>query len=103
MIMPIVMTAQFQVRSEGLEMARQTIREFVDYVRENEPRTRLYTSNHEKEEATRFLHFFVFEDQAAMLAHRESEGVQRFTSVLYPLLVADVTFTEYEQLATTER
>jgi hypothetical protein len=42
--MPIYMTARFEVQEEALEICKQTIQEFVDYVRANEPDTILYTS-----------------------------------------------------------
>jgi quinol monooxygenase YgiN len=100
--MTITMTARFQVRPDGLEEARQAIREFIDYIRENEPRTRIYTSVHETGDETRFLHYFIFEDAAAMQVHRDSEGVKTFTGILYPLLVDGVQFTEYQEFASTK-
>jgi quinol monooxygenase YgiN len=101
-IMPITMTARFQVHHEGMEQAKQAIRDFVDYVRENEPRTRLYTSAQQKDDETKFLHYFIFEDDAAMQTHRNSEGVMKFTGILYPLLVDSVEFTEYQQFHSTD-
>ncbi len=47
------------------------------------------------------MHFFIFQDQAARDLHANSEGVERFTAVLYPETLAPVEFTEYTVVATT--
>jgi quinol monooxygenase YgiN len=99
--MSIHMTARFEVQQDKLAICEETIREFVEYVRANEPDTLLYTSLQDKENPTRFLHYFIFRDEAAREVHSSSEGVDRFTSVLYPNLVAPVEFTEYESFAST--
>jgi len=99
--MAIYMTARFRVKPESLEKCQQTIREFVDYVTDSEPETRLYESAQETGDATSFLHYFVFEDEAARERHSNSDGVKRFTSILYPELLAPVEFTEYALVAST--
>ena len=100
--MLIYMTAKFEVQKEALGACQQTIREFVDYVRANEFDTILYTSLQEKENPTRFIHDFIFRNQEAREIHSNSDAVNRFTSVLYPNLVAPVEFTEYVVFASTE-
>lgn len=100
--MTIYMTAKFEVKKEALEICMQTIREFVDYVRANEPDTILYTSMQEKENAARFLHYFIFRDEKARENHSNSKAVNRFTGLLYPNLVAPVEFTEYVVLTSTK-
>src|SRR5574341_2096386 len=99
--MTIYMTARFQVRPESRAKCEHVIREFVEYVRLNEPHTQLYTSVQEAADATRFLHFFIFEDETARETHSSSDAVRRFTDVLYPACVAAVDFTEYTLVATT--
>lgn len=99
--MTIYMTARYEIKNESLEVCKQTIQEFVDYVRANEPDTILYTSLHEKENPTRFLHYFIFRDEKAREVHSNSDAVNRFTVVLYPNLVAPVEFTEYNNFAST--
>jgi quinol monooxygenase YgiN len=99
--MPIYQTAYFVVRDDALEICQKAIREFVDYVRENEPETMLYTSLEGKEHPTHFLHYFVFRDEKARELHANSDAVNHFTSILYPNLIAPVDFTEYELFATT--
>ncbi len=99
--MSIHQTAYFVVRDDMLEVCQNAIREFVDYVRENEPNTFLYTSLQEKGNPNHFLHYFIFRDENARQVHANSEAVNRFTSILYPNLIAPVEFTEYEVFATT--
>ncbi len=98
--MPIHQTAYFVVRDDALEICQKTIREFVEYVRANEPDTLLYTSLHEKENPNHFMHYFIFRDAAARELHANSDAVTRFTNGLYPNLIAPVEFTEYELFAT---
>jgi quinol monooxygenase YgiN len=95
-------TARFQVRREGLEKALAAIREFVAYVAANEPGTVRYDAFSEVEEPTRFLHVFTFRDAEAERVHSTSHAVERFTSVLYPLCVEPVRFTDLATVATTE-
>jgi quinol monooxygenase YgiN len=99
--MSIHQTAYFVVRDDSLEVCRNAIREFIAYVRENEPDTILYTSLQEKESPNHFLHYFIFRNEQAREVHANSEAVNHFTSILYPNLVAPVEFTEYELFATT--
>ena len=51
---------------------------------------------------TRFLHHFEFRDEKAEELHSSSPAVERFTSVLYPLCVQPVEFSDLALLATTE-
>lgn len=99
--MPIYMTARFDVREEALDVCKQAIQEFVDYVRANEPDTILYISLRQKQNPTRFLHYFIFRDEQAREIHSSSDAVNRFTSILYPNLLAPVEFTEYHSFAST--
>jgi quinol monooxygenase YgiN len=101
--MAIHKTAYFVVRDDALDICKNAIREFIDYIRENEPNTFLYTSLQEKEHTTHFLHYFIFRDENARQVHANSEAVNRFTSILYSNLVAPVEFTEYEVFATTSQ
>ena len=101
--MSIHQTAYFVVRDDALAVCKDAIREFIEYVRENEPNTFLYTSLQEKEHETHFLHYFIFRDENARQVHANSEAVNRFTSILYPNLIAPVEFTEYDVFTTTSQ
>jgi quinol monooxygenase YgiN len=96
-IMPIYQTAHYQVTAESVERVKAAIDEFVEYVRDNEPGTRLYAAWQQQSDPTRFVHLFIFEDEDAHLRHGESEAVRRFEAVYTPELVAGpVVFTDYD-------
>jgi quinol monooxygenase YgiN len=96
------MTARFEVQADKLTVCQQAIREFVEYIRANEPDTLLYTSLQETSRPNRFLHYFIFRDDAAREVHSNSEAVKRFTKILYPNLIAPVDFIEYSEFASTQ-
>ena len=99
--MPLFMTARFTTKPESRAKVEQAIREFIAYIQANEPQTLRYTSLQDKTDPHTFLHFFIFADEAAREKHANSEGVQRFTAVLYPECIAPVEFTEYAVVAST--
>jgi quinol monooxygenase YgiN len=101
--MPIYQTARFKVKPEALKKCEQAIREFVQYVNDNEPGTLLYTSVQEKDDPTSFLHYFIFQDEAARQVHANSDGVKHFTSILYPETLEGVEFTEYTIVTSTRQ
>ena len=95
--------AEYRVRPEGVEKVKRAIEEFVPYVKANEPGTRVYVSWQHQEEPTRFVHFFIFENEAAHLAHSRSEAVKRFEAAYRPWLDGgDVIFTDYRPVATNQ-
>ena len=95
-------TATFQVRRAGLERSLAAIREFIAYVATNEPGTLRYESWQQKDDPTRFVHFFTFRDAEAETIHSSSGAVERFTQVLYPECVEPVVFTDFARAATTK-
>jgi quinol monooxygenase YgiN len=95
--------ARYQVRPEALERCLAAIREFVAYVRANEPGTLRYEVWQEAEDPTRFVHLFVFRDIEADQRHSESAEVKKFASVLYPECLAPVEFIDYQQVASSRR
>jgi len=100
--MKIHQTARFQVKEDQLGACKAAIEDFVAYVCVDEPGTLLYTSLQQKDDPTRFIHYFTFRDEAARDVHANSEAVKRFTDILYPRLVAPVEFTEYSLFASTQ-
>jgi quinol monooxygenase YgiN len=98
--MPIYQTAHYQVTAESVERVKEAIDEFVEYVRNNEPGTRLYAAWQQESDPTRFVHLFIFEDEDAHQRHGESEAVRRFEAVYSPELVGGpVVFTDYDLVA----
>jgi quinol monooxygenase YgiN len=88
--------ARYEVRPEALERCLAAIREFVAYVKMNEPGTLRYEVWQEQGQPTRFVHIFVFRDADADRIHSESAEVKKFAAVLYPECLAPVEFTDYE-------
>ena len=101
--MPIYQTAHYQVKPTAVEKVKAAAEEFVRYVKANEPGTKLYASWQQMDDATRFVHLFIFQDDAAHATHGESSAVKAFEAVYSPELVGGpVTFTDYIQLATND-
>jgi len=101
--MPIYTIAEYQVRTAGIDKVKQAIEDFVPYVQANEAGTRMYLAWQQKGDPTRFVHFLIFEDEAAHKAHGGSEAVKRFEAAYRPELVGgDVVFTDYHQVASNQ-
>jgi quinol monooxygenase YgiN len=97
---PIYETGGYRVKRSAVPKVKKAIREFVRYVKANEPGTQMYLAWQEKGDPTTFLHFFIFKDEAARKRHGESDAVKRFESVYGPELVSKgVTFTEYKAIS----
>ena len=101
--MAIHQTATYQVRPQAVAKVKQAIEEFVRYVRANEPGTRMYVAWQQQDDPTRFIHLFIFENEAAQTIHSESDAVKRFEAIYSPELVGgDVVFTDFNMVATNQ-
>ena len=97
--MAIYQTGGYRVKPEAVEKVKRAIKGFVRYVQENEPGTKMYLAWQEKNDPTRFLHLFIFENEAAQARHGQSGVVRQFESVYSPELVGgDVVFSDYEMI-----
>jgi quinol monooxygenase YgiN len=98
--MAIYQTGAYKVRPSAVGKVKKAIEEFVRYVQENERGTQMYLAWQAKDDPTRFLHLFIFEDAAAQARHGKSEAVRRFESAYSPELVGgEVVFTDYKMIA----
>jgi len=97
--MPIHQLARFQVREGSVDKCVAAIKELIAYLQENEPTTLEYVSFQQPDDPTRFVHYFIFQDEAAEELHSKSAAVKRFSDTLYPELVASVEFTYYRVVA----
>lgn len=101
--MPIYTIANYRVKASGVDKVKSAIEEFVPYVRDHEPGTRLYEAWQQVDDPTRLVHFFIFEDEESHEAHSKSAAVKRFEAAYRPELVGgDVTFTDYRRIATNQ-
>ncbi|PYT73466.1 MAG: hypothetical protein DMG39_06305 [Acidobacteria bacterium] len=99
-VMAIYQTGGYRVKPEAVEKVKRAIEVFVKYVQENEPGTKMYLAWQEKNDPTRFLHLFIFENEAAQARHGQSAAVRQFEAAHSPELVGgDVVFTDYELIA----
>jgi quinol monooxygenase YgiN len=102
-LMPIQTIAEYRVRPEGVAAVKRAIEEFVPWVKAHEPGTRMYVAWQHQEDPTRFVHFFIFEDEAAHEAHAKSDAVKRFEAAYRPWLAGgEVVFTDYNMIATNQ-
>lgn len=101
--MPLYITATYQVKPQAVEKVQTAVEEFTQYVKENEPGTRMYIAWQQKGDPTKFIHFFIFEDEKAQEIHSKSEAVKKFESIYSPELIGgDVIFTDYGFVATNQ-
>jgi len=102
--MPIYQTAQYQVSAQGIDKVKAAIEEFVVYVKANEPGTQMYAAWQMQDDPTRFIHLFIFRDEAAHTIHSESEAVRHFEEIYTPYLVGGpVVFTDFNLVAANNR
>jgi|SRR5580700_11078423 quinol monooxygenase YgiN len=102
--MAIYTIAQYRVGKSGVEKVKRAIEEFVPYVQANEPGTRMYVAWQQKDDPTRFVHLFIFEDEAAHKVHSQSQAVKCFEAVYRPELEGgDVAFTDYQLVAANQK
>ncbi len=101
--MPIYQTAHYQVRPDAMQSVVAAIEEFVAYVTQSEPGSVMYKAWQQLDDPSRFVHLFIFADEAAHQVHGNSEAVRRFESVYEPVLVGGpVVFTDYRLVASNQ-
>jgi quinol monooxygenase YgiN len=102
--MAVYTIAEYQVKPQAVDKVKNAIEEFVRYIKANEPGTKFYEAWQQKNDPTRFVHFFIFENEAAHKAHGGSDAVKRFESVYSSELSGgNVVFTDYELVASNTR
>jgi quinol monooxygenase YgiN len=97
-VMPIIMTARYQVRPQSIDRCKQAIINLVEYVKENEKGTLYYIANQEKLNPYTFLHTMIFKDEVALTMHRSSEAAEKFVNVIYPAAIDPLEFKEYNEI-----
>ena len=101
--MTIYQTAHYQLNSEAVDRVKAAIADFVDFVKANEPGTKVYAAWQHRGDPTKFVHLFEFVDEEANRLHGESEAIALFESVYRPELVGGpVEFTDYVVVATNQ-
>lgn len=93
--MAICMTARYEVPPEQVEDCKQTVVDFVKYIRLREPTTLFYMANQEMGHPTRFLHVMIFENEDAVKIHQASPATRRFVDMIYPSAIDPLEFNEF--------
>ena len=91
--------AYYEIHHEAIAQVLAAIKEFVAYIRLNEPGTLRYEVWQEPDNPARFVHIFVFRDAEADRIHSESAEVKKFAGILYPECLVPVEFTDYTFIA----
>ncbi|MDQ6871424.1 MAG: antibiotic biosynthesis monooxygenase [Gemmatimonadota bacterium] len=100
LFVPIYQSATYKVKQEAIAKVKKAIGEFVRCVEAHEPGTKMYLAWQQQNDATQFMHLFIFEDADAQTRHGESKAVKRFESIYSPELVGGaVVFTDFEMIA----
>ena len=99
--MPVYTTARFQVRPEAREQAERVMHEFAMYVRK-ELDDSSWTTYRDPKAPASYLSIIVAETPAADDRHRKAPGTQAFVAALYPLVIGEVEFTQYELVTSSD-
>ncbi len=91
--------AFYEIHPEAMGKVKSAIEKFVSYIRANEPCTLRYDVWQEQAHPARFVHIFIFRDQAANDRHSSSKEVKGFADILYPECLAPVQFVDYQHVA----
>ncbi len=98
--MVIYGTGAYRVKKGAVNKVKKAVAEFVRYIEKHEKGTKFYAAWQQKDDPTRFVHFYIFENERALDVHSNSEAVKRFESVYTPVLAGGpVDFTDYKLVA----
>ncbi len=79
----IYQLAHYEIHPEAIEKVTHAIREFVTYIRKNEPGTLRYDVWQDQTHPTRFVHIFIFQDQAAHDCIEQTDCLRFFPGVFF--------------------
>src|SRR5262245_56832171 len=92
--MPLHKTAHYNVKPESVEKIKKILREYVAFVRQNEPDTLYYIVMQDKVDLTSFTHFGIYRDAAAQQKH--NDGAKYYADQLWAETPEPATFVDYE-------
>ena len=99
--MPVYTIARFQVRPEAREQAERAMHEFASYVRQ-ELDDSSWTTYRDPKSPASYLSVIRADNPAADQRHRNAPGTKAFVDVLYPLVIGEVEFTQYELVTSSD-
>ena len=100
--MSIFKIARYEIRPEARAQVEAAIAEFAAYVGAELAGT-TWATYRDAGDPHRYVSIITAESPEADRRHREAPGTRRFVDALYPTVVGDVEFTDYELLADSKR
>lgn len=99
--MTVYKIARFEVDPGAVESVEEAMREFARFVG-TELDDSTWTTYREKGGPNSYLSIITADDAAAERRHRDASGTKDFANRLYPNVIGDVVFTDYELVASSE-
>ena len=97
--MPIFRTLRYKLKPESVEKCRQLLQEYMTLQRQNEPGTLFYFVMQEKDDPTIFMHFGVYEDEAAAEAHGNNAYVKHYADSVFAEAPEPGVLVDYDLIA----
>jgi quinol monooxygenase YgiN len=98
--MKLYKTARYKVKSDKIDDVEKAMHEHAAHLKEEFPGF-LWWTIRDKEDPTRYLSLIIPPDEAANQKASESEGTKKFVDVLYPNLIGEIEWTDWEPVAYT--
>ncbi len=98
--MKLYKTARYKVKPEKIDIVEKARHEHAAHFTEQFPGILWWTVK-DKEDPTRYLSLIIVTDEATNEKASESEGTAKFVDVLYPNLIGEVEWTDWEPVAYT--
>jgi quinol monooxygenase YgiN len=99
--MAVFKIARFEVRPDARDQAERAMHEFASYVRKELPDS-AWTTYRDTHSPNHYVSLIRADDPAADERHRNAPGTQAFVDALYPLLVGNVEFADYELVTSSD-
>jgi len=90
---PITILIQYKIKKKKLAKATNSILEYVEAVKKNEPGTTEYTVFQDGNDRTLFIHVMSFVDKAAKKTHEKSEHLKKLKKILVPISKGKAVYT----------
>jgi quinol monooxygenase YgiN len=90
---PIVVLVQYKIKKKKLAKAKDTISEYVEAIKKDEPRTTEYKVFQDKDDNTMFFHMMSFADKDAKKAHEKSTHLKKLKKILVPMSKGKAVYT----------
>ncbi|HXV71633.1 MAG TPA: hypothetical protein VEB69_09545, partial [Acidimicrobiia bacterium] len=99
--MAVIKIARYEVAPGSTDAIESAIVEFADYV-QRKLGDSSWTTYRDRYDPTRYVSVIIADDEEADRRHREASGTVEFAEKLYPNVIGDVVFTEYDLVASSE-